>query len=187
MIVMYERVSTIEQNLARQDKMAKDNNVEKVFRDKCSGKNADRPELKNMLSYVREGDTLIVESISRLARNVKDLLNIVDELNNKKVKFISLKENIDTETPTGRFMLSVFGSLAELERETIQARQAEGIALAKERGVYKGRVPKKIDKNKFKEMYLEWQQGKRTATSIQKEFDITGTTFYRWIKEYKMI
>ena len=112
----------------------------------------------------------------------KDLLNIVEELHNKGVDFISLKENIDTTTPQGKFMLTVFGALAELEREQIHERQAEGIAIAKAAGKYKGRKPMEIDREKFDAMVAQWRQGDRTATSIIKAFNITGTTFYRWIK-----
>ena len=184
MIVMYERVSTTDQKLARQKQWAQRYNAEKEYADKCSGKNAKRPELEKMLEFVREGDTVVVESIDRLARNVKDLLEIVDKLKEKNVQFISIKENIDTNTPTGKFCLTLFGSLAELERDTIKERQMEGIALAKQRGVYKGRAPMKYDKERFVSMCEEWVEGKRTATSIQRKFGITGTTFYRWIKEH---
>ena len=158
--------------------------VEKVYTDNCSNKDNNRPELERMLDFLREGDVVLIESISRLARNVKDLLSIVKKLKEKGVQFISVKENIDTNTETGKFCLDLFESLAELEKESIKEKQAEGIALAKEKGVYKGRAPMEIDENKFKTMCEEWKAGKRTATSIQKEFDITGTTFYRWIKEY---
>jgi len=184
MKVMYQRVSSTDQNLARQEQWASRYEVERVFADKCSGKSADRPELRKMLEFVRDGDVVIVESIDRLARCVKDLLEIVEKLKNKNVQFISIKENIDTNTPTGKFCLTLFGSLAELERDTIRERQKEGIALAKQRGVYKGRAPMKIDIEKFKSMCNEWKNGGRTAASIQREFNITGTTFYRWAKQY---
>lgn len=115
--------------------------VEKVFIDRISGKNTDRPELKEMMGFVRSGDTVIVESISRFARNTKDLLELVEQLTAKGVEFVSKKEAIDTTTPTGKFMLTVFGAVAELEREYTLQRQAEGIAIAKEQGVYKGRKP----------------------------------------------
>ena len=97
--------------------------VEEIFIDRMSGKNTDRPELKRMMEYVRQGDTVIVESISRFARNTKDLLNLIEQLNQKHVEFISKKETIDTSTPTGKFMLTVFGAVAELEREYILQRQ----------------------------------------------------------------
>ena len=107
-----------------------------------------------MLKFVRKGDTVYCESISRIARNTSDLLKIVEELNKKQVDFVSLKENIDTSTPQGKFILTVFGALAELERESILQRQAEGIAIAKAQGKFKGRQPKKIDEKQFNE-YVE--------------------------------
>ena len=122
MRVFYVRCSTIEQNEARQLKMAQEQNAEKVFVDKASGKNTDRAAFKEMMVFVRAGDTVVVESISRIARNTRDLLSIVSELAEKGVEFVSLKENIDTTTPQGRFMLTVFGALAELERENILER-----------------------------------------------------------------
>lgn len=115
--------------------------VDEVYLDKASGKNTDRPQLKKLLGFVRKGDTVIVESISRFARNTKDLLELVEVLNSKEVIFISRKEAIDTTTPTGKFMLTVFGAVAELEREYILERQREGIAAAKRLGKYKGRKP----------------------------------------------
>ena len=94
-----------------------------------------------MMDYVRKGDTVVVESISRFARNTRDLLELVEQLKEKEVVFVSQKEAIDTATPTGKFMLTVFGAVAELEREYILQRQKEGISIAKENGVYKGRKP----------------------------------------------
>ena len=187
MKIGYVRISTIGQNEARQVELFKSYKIDKVFIDKCSGKNADRPQLKEMLAYVREGDELYVESISRIARNTKDLLNIIEDLKKKNVVFISFKENIDTSTTTGKFMLTVFGALAEMEREVILERQRESIELAKNRGVYTGRAPMKIDKDKFNKMVAEWKNKQRTATSIMKEFNITGTTFYRWIKSKQYV
>ena len=170
MKVFYARVSTQEQNEARQIEAAKTAECEKVFLDKASGKNADRKELKKMLEFVRQGDVVYVSEISRLARNTADLLNIVEALNQKGVEFVSLKEAIDTQTPQGKFMLTVFGACAELERGHSRQRQAEGIAEAKKAGKYKGRQPMKIDEAKFAAMCQEWRQGNRTAVSIQKAF-----------------
>ena len=184
MIIMYQRISNHQQNLASQEELKEKYKVEKVYTDDCTTKDNNRPELERMLDFLREGDVVVIESINRLAFNVKDLLSIVEKIKEKGVRFISIKENIDTSTDTGKFCLDLFESLSELEKEAIKEKQAEGIALAKERGVYKGRTPMEIDENKFKTMCEEWKAGKRTATSIQKEFDITGTTFYRWIKEY---
>lgn len=182
MKVFYARVSTQEQNEARQIEAAKTAECEKVFLDKASGKNADRKELKKMLEFVRQGDVVYVSEISRLARNTADLLNIVEALNQKGVEFVSLKEAIDTQTPQGKFMLTVFGACAELERGHSRQRQAEGIAEAKKAGKYKGRQPMKIDEAKFAAMCQEWRQGNRTAVSIQKAFSMTATTFYKFVK-----
>ena len=115
MKVFYIRCSTEEQNEARQVKQAEETKAEKIFIDKLSGKNTDRKELKELLNYVREGDIVYCSDISRIARNTKDLLNIVEELNRKGVDFVSLKEAIDTTTPQGKFMLTVFGAMADFE------------------------------------------------------------------------
>jgi DNA invertase Pin-like site-specific DNA recombinase len=108
--------------------------VDEVFVDRMSGKNTNRPELVRMMEYVRHGDAVIVEAISRFARNTRDLLELVERLTAKGVEFVSKKEAIDTSTPTGKFMLTVFGAVAELEREYILQRQREGIAIAKRQG-----------------------------------------------------
>jgi len=181
MIIFYVRVSSLDQNEERQVQMAKANKAKKIFIEKKSGKNMDRPELKKLLGFVREGDTVMVESISRIARNVKDLLNIIDDIKAKEGEFVSLKENINTKTPTGKFMLTVFGALAELERDSIRERQAEGIAIAKKEGKYHGRPPMNIDSIKFKALVNEVKEKKRTAVSVMKEFNITATTYYRWV------
>ena len=141
MKIGYVRVSTQEQNTARQEVLMKELGVDEVYIDKMSGKSTDRPELKKMMQFVRQGDTVIVESISRFARNTKDLLELVEQLTAKGVEFISKKEAIDTTTPSGKFMLTIFGAVAELEREYILQRQKEGIAIAKQQGKYKGRKP----------------------------------------------
>lgn len=187
MRIFYARVSTEQQNEARQLATAKELNIdsEAIYIDKSTGANAKREQLNKMLEFVRKGDTIYIDSISRLARSTKDLLAIVDKLQAKQVELVSLKENIDTSTPQGKFMLTVFGALAELERESILERQKEGIAIAKAEGKYKGRQPMKIDMNKWSRLIAEWKEGKRTAKSIQKAFNITGTTFYRWVKENK--
>ena len=125
MKIGYIRVSTEEQNTARQEVLLRELGVDEIFIDKASGKNADRPELTRMMNYVRRGDTVIVESISRFARNTRDLLDLVERLTEKQVEFVSRKEAIDTTTPTGKFMLTVFAAVAELEREYILQRQRE--------------------------------------------------------------
>jgi DNA invertase Pin-like site-specific DNA recombinase len=148
MRIGYCRVSTLEQNTARQEIALKNLSVDTMFIEKASGKNMDRQKLKKMLSFVRSGDVLLIESISRLARSVKDLLNIVEPLKSKHVALVSLKENFDTATPQGHFMLTIFAAMAELGRETTLQRQAEGIAAAKIAGKRFGRpamtVPDKL-------------------------------------------
>ena len=138
MKIGYIRVSTQEQNTIRQEVLMQELGVDDVYIDRTSGKNTNRPELKRMMEYVRRGDTVIVESISRFARNTRDLLDLVEWLTEKDVEFVSKKEAIDTTTPTGKFMLTIFGAVAELEREYILQRQREGTAIAKEQGKYIG-------------------------------------------------
>ena len=120
----------------RQEVLMQELGVDEVYIDRLSGKNTDRPEPKKMMDYVRKGDTVIVESISRFARNTRDLLVLIEKLTEKGVEFVSRKEAIDTTTPTEKFMLTVFGAVAELEREYILQRQREGIAIAKAQGKY---------------------------------------------------
>lgn len=142
MKIGYIRVSTQEQNTIRQEVLMESLGVDEVYIDRMSGKNTNRPELQRMMEYVRRGDIVIVESISRFARNTRDLLELVERLTAKGVEFVSKKEAIDTTTPTGKFMLTIFGAVAELEREYILQRQREGIAIAKEQGKYTGRKVK---------------------------------------------
>lgn len=186
MRVGYVRCSTIEQNEARQLKMMEEQKVEKIFTDKASGKNTERESFKAMMTFIREGDTVIVESISRIARNTRDLLTIVATLTEKGVEFVSLKESIDTTTPHGRFMLTVFGALAELERESILERQREGIEIAKAEGKYKGRKPVEVDEAKFRAVCARWRAGDITATAAMKEAGLKPNTFYRRIKQLNL-
>lgn len=186
MKVFYIRCSTEEQNEERQILNAKEVNADKIFIDKASGKSTDRKAFKEMMNFIREGDIVICSDISRIARNTRDLLNIIDDFSKKNVEFISLKENIDTSTPQGKFMLTVFGAMAELERESILQRQREGIAIAKAQGKYKGRQRININEDKFRRLCKEWREGKRTAVSIQKEMNITSQTFYRRVNEWNL-
>lgn len=154
--------------------------VDQLYIDRASGKNAERPELKKMLGYVRQGDTVIVESISRFARNTRDLLDLVEQLTAKQVEFISQKEAIDTTTPTGKFMLTIFGAVAELEREYILQRQREGIAIAKEQGRYTGRKP--ISPPNFEGVVKQWRKGELTAAEAMRRLELKPSTFYRKVK-----
>ena len=181
--ILYIRVSTQEQETARQEALIEQYKIERVFTDKLSGKNTDRPQFKEMMRYLRDGDTLYVESLSRLSRSTLDLLKTVDELSEKGVMLVSVKENIDTDTPQGRFVLSIFAALSELEREQMLQRQAEGIAAAKAAGKYQGRGKIKVDEIKFRRVCAEWREGKITARQAQRKLLLKPNTFYRRVKE----
>lgn len=145
-IIGYARVSSADQNLARQLEQLKSLRPDKIFEDKASGATTDRPAFQQMMEYVREGDTVIVCSMDRLARNLTDLLNVTKELQTKGVSIKFLKESIHLDA-TGndiamtKLLMSMLGAVAEFERSMIRERQREGIELAKKRGVYKGRKP----------------------------------------------
>ena len=183
MKIGYIRVSTEEQNTARQEVLLRELGVDELFVDRASGKNADRPELNRMMNFVRRGDTVIVESISRFARNTRDLLDLVERLTEKQVEFVSRKEAIDTTTPTGKFMLTVFAAVAELEREYILQRQREGIAIAKQQGKYRGRPPKVYPD--FERIAARWQKGEITAVQAMKQLGMSKTRFYERVKRLK--
>ena len=162
-----------------------DYQVDRIFSEKLSGANTDRPQLRAMLDYVREGDTLYIESISRLGRSTKDLLNIIDTLTDMGVTVISHKEKIDTDTPAGKFMLTVFAALSQLEREQLKQRQREGIEIAKAQGKYTGRKPISIDWDKFTKLYDEWKTKKITGRDFMRRMGLSVNTFYRRVREYE--
>ena len=182
MKIGYIRVSTQEQNTMRQEVLMQELGVDEVYIDRLSGKNTDRPELKKMMDYVRKGDTVIVESISRFARNTRNLLELIEKLSEKGVEFVSRKEAIDTTTPTGKFMLTVFGAVAELEREHILQRQQEGIAIAKAEGKYRGRKP--IERSNFDAVEKLWRAGTISAAEAMRRLDMSRSTFYRKVRQH---
>ena len=138
-LVGYARVSTGGQSLEVQRRALAECN--KVFQEKVSGASDDRPQLTLLLDYVKEGDVVMVTKLDRLARNTRHLLEISEYLQHKQVALRILNLGIDTSTPTGKLMLTMIGAIATFERELMLERQAEGIELAKRRGVYKGRKP----------------------------------------------
>ena len=130
-------------------------------------------------------DLIVTKSVSRFARNTRDLLELVERLTEKGVEFVSQKEAIDTTTPTGKFMLTVFGAVAELEREYILQRQREGIAIARERGIYKGRKP--IERPEFRQVVTLWRKGDITAVEAMKRLDLKSSTFYRKVRQMEEV
>ena len=184
MLVGYVRVSSLDQNPERQLEELKSLHVEKIFVDKQSGKNIERPELQKMLAFVREGDVLIVHSLDRLARNLADLLTMVQELTDRgvSVRFINEKLDFDAgkeSSPMAKLMLSMVGAFAEFERSMIKRRQAEGIALAKERGVYKGRQ-RSVTDEQIDTIKTMIDQGVPMAVAARK-VGISRTTAYKYL------
>ena len=182
----YARVSTVEQNEARQLVAFEgySEKITKTFIDKMSGKDTNRPQLQAMLEYVREGDVVVVSEFSRLARSTRDMLQIVQELTDKGVGLISLKEQINTDSGSiGKFMLTIFAALAELERDTILQRQREGIAIAKQQGKYKGRKPIPFNEDKFRAECKKWRNGEQTAVATMKKLDMKKNRFYQIVKK----
>lgn len=183
MIVGYVRVSTVEQNESRQLVTMEKYNVEKIFQEKVSAKDTNRKELNKMLDFVREGDTVVIHDFSRLARSTKDLLEIVELLESKDVTLISAKENIDSNTPTGKLMLTMIGAINEFERTNMLERQREGIAIAKAEGKYKGRKEVKIDN--FEEYYNRYKNRELNKTQLAKELGVSRPTLDKLIKEHE--
>ena len=185
MKVGYVRVSTEEQNLDRQTDLMASLQVEKVYEDKASGKDSSRPGLKELLAFVRTGDEVYVESISRLARSTRDLLDIVDQLEKKGVTFVSKKESLDTRTPQGRFVLTIFGALATLERETILERQREGIASAKSRGKHLGR-PRLVVPPLWSQVVSQVMDGTMRHVEAMKVLGLKKTAYYKLLKSERL-
>ena len=185
----YIRVSSADQNENRQlDAMiALGIPPERIFIEKQSGKNTKRPQLQLLMRKIQKGDKVVVESISRFARNTRDLLDLVEWLATKGVEFVSQKENIDTTTPTGKFMLTVFGAVAELERGYILQRQAEGIASAKARGKHLGRPIKKVPSD-FGALVKIWERKEIPLSKVLEQCGgISAATFYRRLADYRLM
>ena len=177
--VGYIRVSTIEQNEARQTEALSSVGVDKIFMDKASGKDTNRPQHKQMLEYIREGDIVYVTELSRLGRSTSDLLNIITQMKARGVSFQSLKEKIDTDSPAGKLQLTMLAAIAEFERDMIHERQAEGIAIAKKEGKYKGRKPVAVD---IESIQKKHDMGVPLAV-IARENKISRTTLYKLIRK----
>ena len=184
MNVAYGRVSTIEQNLDRQRKALEPYKIDKWFCEKISGKDTDRPKLREMLGFVREGDTIYVTDWSRLSRSAADLLRLIKILADKKVKLVSLKENFDTSSPTGKLMLGLIALINEFERSNLLERQREGIAIAKEKGKYTGRKPNQYNEEQLKMILAAVVNKRITVTEAAKRLNVTRATVYNILKKY---
>ncbi len=181
----YIRVSTVEQNEGRQLEAMKRYDINKYFTDKASGKDTNRPQLQALMDYAREGDTVYVESFSRLGRNTEDLLNLVKKMSAKGVKVISLKEGFDTGTPNGKLMFTFMAAISEFERDMILERQREGIALAKAQGKYKGRKAKQLPSN-FDTLYQQYMTRKLTKTKLAELCNVSRPVLDRLIEQYEL-
>jgi DNA invertase Pin-like site-specific DNA recombinase len=176
----YIRVSSVDQNTARQLEGVE---LDKIFEDRCSGKDTNRPQLQALLEYVREADTIVVHSLDRLARNLDDLRRLVNSLTSKGIKVQFLKENLTfsgDDSSISNLLLSIMGAFAEFERELIKERQREGIAEAKKRGAYKGRK-KSLSEGQQEELKERVANGEQ-KTFLAKEFHISRETLYQYVR-----
>ena len=183
MRIAYVRVSTAEQNEARQIEALKKYDIEKWFTEKCSGKNTDRPKLQEMMDFAREGDEIYIHDFSRLARSTKDLLNIIEKLDTKGVKLVSNKENIDTHTPTGKLMLTMIGAIAEFERANILERQREGIIIAKREGRMSGRRQKVILEEDWKQNLFLYKTREINKRQFAERLNISRPTLDKLLRK----
>ena len=176
----YLRVSTLDQNPDRQLEGVQ---VSKVFIDKASGKDTQRPQLEALLNYVREGDTLVVHSMDRLARNLDDLRRMVQQLTGRGVRIEFVKESLaftGEDSPMANLLLSVMGAFAEFERALIRERQREGISLAKQRGVYRGRK-KALSDSRLEELRRR-VEAREPKAALAREFGISRATLYEYLR-----
>lgn len=184
MNIGYVRVSTIEQNEARQIKALEKHNIDKWYIEKVSAKDTNRPKLQEMLEFAREGDTIYIHDFSRLARSTKDLLELIEQMQKKGIHLVSNKENIDTSTPTGELMVTMIGAINQFERRNLLERQREGIAIAKAKGKYRGRKEIEVDKN-FKAGYERYLNRELNKVQLAKELGISRPTLDKLIKQYE--
>ncbi|MBA4227088.1 MAG: recombinase [Hyphomonas sp.] len=182
MKIGYARVSTRDQNLSLQEEALKKFGCDRIFIETASGAQRDRPQLKEAVSFLREGDVLVVWKLDRLARSLRQLIETVDELAGKGVGFASVTEAIDTTTPGGKMIFHVFGALAEFERELIRERTASGLSAAKARGVRLGR-PNSLDASELGVARSLKKSGEMTATQIADHLGVSRATLYRALKE----
>jgi DNA invertase Pin-like site-specific DNA recombinase len=179
----YVRVSSTDQNDARQVEELADLHIDKVFTDKASGKNVQRPQLQLALDYMRDGDVLVVCSMDRLARNMRDLQNLIADLNGRNIAVEFIKEHLvfsGDDSPMSKLMLSILGGVAEFERSLIRERQAQGIALAKGKGVYRGRK-RALTAEQVTEIRQRAAAGEKKA-GLAREFNVSRETLHQSLR-----
>ncbi len=181
--VAYVRVSTEEQNEARQREALKVRGIDKWFVEKTSAKDTDRPEFQKMMDWVREGDTIYIHDLSRIARSTKDLLELLDTLQGKGVALVSDKESIDTGTATGKLFVTIIAAINEFERANLLERQREGIAIAKREGKYKGR--KSVTVPDLPRHYERYMNREISKAALARELGISRPTLERLFGEYR--
>lgn len=184
-IVGYIRVSTVDQNTSRQEEQLQGFNLDEVFTDKASGKDTARPQLQAALKHLRKGDTLLVHSMDRLARNLDDLRGIVSNLTSRGVAVQFIKEGMTftgEDSPMSKLMLSVMGAFAEFERSLIKERQREGIAAAKARGAYAGRKPTLSAEMAADLIAKDKANGHKNRAALAREYGISRETLYQYLK-----
>lgn len=180
----YARVSTQDQNLDRQLDNLRSTGCERIFNEKMTGTKSDRPELKTMLLTLRAGDVLVIDSFSRLSRSTKDLLDLVEKLTAMDVHLVSLKENLDTTTATGKLMLTMLSALSQFERDLIAERTIDGLKAARARGRCGGRPRLGSDKDR-KQALAMYHANAMTNGEIAEKFGVSTRTLNRWIKAEK--
>ncbi len=186
----YKRVSTEKQDLRRQEEAFKDINIDREYCDKLTGSKADRPQLNRLRLEAGAGDIIYVESISRLGRNVDDLRQIVQEFKDKNVTVHFIKEGFNTGNNNNmfKFMLTILGAVAEMERELTVERIREGMAKAKRYGTRSGRPvgrPPRVIPVSFKKYYPMWKEGGITATDFARLIGVSRPTLYKYIREHE--
>ena len=179
----YVRVSTIEQNEARQVEALEKHGIDKWYIEKVSGKNLDRPKLRELLEYAREGDTVLIHDLSRISRSLSDLLLLLKDFDRRGISLVSLHESIDTRTPIGKLTLSIIGAINEFERANLLERQREGIAIAKREGKYRGR--KRVQLNDMEDVYQQCVTRQKSKAELAREHGISRPTLDRLLREYE--
>lgn len=176
----YARVSTVQQNLDRQLDMLKRYGVEKIYKEKMTGTRRNRPELNRLLARMKQGDTVVIESLSRLGRSTKDLIELVELFEKRGVQLVSMKESIDTSTPVGKLLFTLMSAIAQFERDVIAERTNEGLVAARARG-HKGGRPR-FDEQKLAQAVALYHDGQYSVREIEQRTGVKKATLYRWLK-----